>query len=155
MTVSSTRSLCTQIQEVPSSTYQGKTKASKILTRAGLSCKILKMLKLLVLCLIIKATVSAVEMDETEGSADIGSDDEDYHVKRTSVNHNLENAGNSDKSRGDINDGVTTIIIIAAASTTVLILVVIGAIFLVKHHMHNLHQGMYAVPAEQAQKGTI
>ncbi|XP_048880559.1 uncharacterized protein si:dkey-262k9.2 isoform X6 [Brienomyrus brachyistius] len=113
------------------------------------------MLKLLVLCLIIKATVSAVEMDETEGSADIGSDDEDYHVKRTSVNHNLENAGNSDKSRGDINDGVTTIIIIAAASTTVLILVVIGAIFLVKHHMHNLHQGMYAVPAEQAQKGTI
>ncbi|XP_072572569.1 uncharacterized protein [Paramormyrops kingsleyae] len=111
------------------------------------------MLKLLVLCLIVKATASAVEMDETEGSADIG-DDEDY-VKRASLNLNSEHTGNSDKSRGDSEDGVTTIIIIVAVSTIVLILVVIGAIFLVKHYMHDQLQGMYAVPAEQAQKGTI
>ncbi|CAL8248756.1 unnamed protein product [Lota lota] len=113
-----------------------------------------KMMLLLLLCLLLPATTALSK--ELEGSAD-DSDDEDL-VRNVDIKNSFtEYDPDMDKATGvsEPSDQFVGIVVGVGVAVVALSVAVIVAILLVRHNMQRRQQGVYSVPAEQGQKGSV
>ncbi|XP_063734745.1 uncharacterized protein si:dkey-262k9.2 isoform X2 [Eleginops maclovinus] len=107
------------------------------------------MMRLLFLCLLLMLPAASA-VSEFEGSADeVPDDDEDSTVpQKPSDSHRA-------KSSTEVTDQFTVIGIVVAVAILTLSVAAVIIVLLVRRNMHNREQGVYSVPTEQDQKGTI
>ncbi|XP_034084096.1 uncharacterized protein si:dkey-262k9.2 isoform X1 [Gymnodraco acuticeps] len=108
----------------------------------------LKMMRLLFLCLMLLLPAASA-VSELEGSADgVPDDDEDSVILKPSDSRLAESV-----TEGP--DQFTLIIIIVAVAMLTISGAAIIITMLVRRKMRNREQGIYSVPTEQDQKGTV
>ncbi|XP_076832169.1 uncharacterized protein LOC143477468 [Brachyhypopomus gauderio] len=109
------------------------------------------MLRFVLLCLILAATVATFETKE--GSANY-EDDEDGDFPKIYPKYGPK-MGSAITERSQGEEGSSTTIIIAAVSVVAVAVAAVIAIFLFRRHLQIREQGVYTVPAEQAQKAAV
>uniref|UniRef100_A0A096MDJ5 Syndecan/Neurexin domain-containing protein n=1 Tax=Poecilia formosa TaxID=48698 RepID=A0A096MDJ5_POEFO len=120
----------------------------------------LKMMRLLFLCVLLLLPAATVLSEDLEGSADdyIGSyskdsDDEDIAKSREIPQVEGSQAENEGTKEGQ--SQMTLIVIAAVVAVVALSVIAVAAIMLMKRQKLKQMQGIYSVPTEQNEKGTV
>ncbi|XP_043973455.1 uncharacterized protein si:dkey-262k9.2 isoform X2 [Gambusia affinis] len=110
------------------------------------------MMRFLFLCVLLLLPAATVLSEDLEGSAD-DSDDEDF-VMRKHIPH-VEGSQAENEGTKENPSQMTLIVISVVVAVVALSIIAVAAVMLMKRQKLKQQQGIYSVPTEQNEKGTI